>query len=360
MARSRPPLPLYGEEHRLTLPTHTPKPTDEAAAAEQQSSVMKATIAVIGIFWSFSYFAILQEDVYKKEYGGQRFTYTFFILLFERATNSLVAFVGMKMMGSSPFKAPVREISISGTTQMFAMGASNEALRYVSYPTQVLGKSCKMVPVFVAGILLANKAAEYALGDYLQVLIVTLGVCVFNFGGPAKEAGGDSAYGLILILLSLCMDGATGGLQDRVKLKTKEINHDDDAKITMFESMFYTNASGAAVAFALCLATGQGSGGLAFILRSPELLMAIALFAVMSAFGQCFVFFTINEFGPLWLTTLTTTRKIFSTVYSVFRSPDNRLSGLQWVGCGLVFAGIIMETVRKNMKSKPKTKALVA
>jgi len=46
---------------------------------------------------------------------------------------------------------------------------SNEALRYVSYPTQVPGKSCKMVPVFVAGILLANKAAEYALGDYLHL-----------------------------------------------------------------------------------------------------------------------------------------------------------------------------------------------
>ena len=29
-----------------------------------------------------------------------------------------------------------------------------------------------------------------------------------------------------------------------------------------------------------------------------------------SAFGQCFVFYTINEFGPLLLTTLTTTRKV--------------------------------------------------
>ena len=51
------------------------------------------------------------------------------------------------------------------------------------------------------------------------------------------------------------------------------------------------------VAFTLCLITGQLAGGIAFILRSPELLVAISLFATMSAFGQCFVFFTINEFG---------------------------------------------------------------
>ena len=34
---------------------------------------------------------------------------------------------------------------------------------------KVLGKSCKMVPVFIAGIAIANKAAEYSFMDYLQV-----------------------------------------------------------------------------------------------------------------------------------------------------------------------------------------------
>ena len=34
--------------------------------------------------------------------------------------------------------------------------------------------------------------------------------------------------GLGLIALSLCMDGTTGGLQDRVKKSTKEINREID------------------------------------------------------------------------------------------------------------------------------------
>jgi len=297
---------------------------------------------------------------YKKDYDGERFTFTFFILLCERGMNSLVAFLGMKYVGASSYRVPIREIVISGTTQMLAMGSSNEALRYVSYPTQVLGKSCKMVPVFVAGILVANKASEYTIMDYIQVAIVTIGVSIFNFSRPAKAGGDDSFYGLILIGVSLCMDGATGGLQDRVKTKTKEINHDDEAKISMFESMFYTNISGAGVALILCLLTGQFFAGLAFILRSPSLFLAIFLFASLSAFGQCFVFYTINEFGPLWLTTLTTTRKIFSTVYSTFRSPENSLSSMQWFGCGMVFAGILLETARKRMASTAKSTSLKA
>ena len=74
-----------------------------------------------------------------------------------------------------------------------------------------------------------------------------------------------------------------------------------------------------------------------------------------SALGQCFVFYTINEFGPLWLTTLTTTRKIFSTVYSVFRSPDNSLATMQWVGVALVFGGIIMAEGRKVLSGPKKS-----
>ena len=33
---------------------------------------------------------------------------------------------------------------------------SNSSLKHVNYPTQVLGKSCKMIPVLVAGTLFGS------------------------------------------------------------------------------------------------------------------------------------------------------------------------------------------------------------
>ena len=62
-----------------------------------------------------------------------------------------------------------------------------------------------MVPVMAGGLLLGGKS--YTLFEYLQVALITGGVVVFNFGG--KKKGGDaadSAYGLVLIALSLLMD----------------------------------------------------------------------------------------------------------------------------------------------------------
>ena len=62
-----------------------------------------------------------------------------------------------------------------------------------------------------------------------KVAVVTAGVVVFNFGAPVKKGhggGSDSTYGLALIAFSLFLDGLTGGLQDRVKKTTIEINPD--------------------------------------------------------------------------------------------------------------------------------------
>ena len=317
---------------------------------------LKLAFAVGGIFFSFSYFAVLQEDVYKKKYGEEqeKFAYTFLALVVERGINALVALVGVLVLGGSGLKIPHTDIFNSGVSQMLAMAASNEALRYVSYPTQVLGKSAKMVPVMAGGLIIGGKS--YSLSEYTQTALVTIGVCVFNFGGKSKKGGGDSTYGLTLILISLVMDAVTGGLQDKVKAKTKTLNAEaKGAKPTMHESMLYTNLSGCLVAGVLAALAGHLTDGVAFCLKYPEVMNALVIYSLASAVGQNFIYYTITQFSPLLLTTVTTTRKIFSTLYSVFRDPSNSLSTMQWSGCGLVFFGLFIEVGGKYLGggSKP-------
>lgn len=237
---------------------------------------------------------------------------------------------------------------------MLAMAASNEALRYVSYPTQVLGKSCKMVPVMVGGLLLGGRT--FKLLQYVQVLVITAGVVVFNFGAPGaggKGGGGDSTYGLTLIFISLVMDAVTGGLQDKVKAGCKKLNGGDaHAKPSMHESMLYTNISGTVVALALAVGTGQLVSGFAFCTAHPEVARAILMYSLASAVGQNFIYYTITQFDALLLSTVTTTRKIFSTVYSVMRNPENSLNAAQWTGCGMVFAMLGLEVAENYVHAK--------
>ena len=329
-------------------------------------------IAVAGIFGGFSFMAVKQEDVYKTAFGkteasaGEKFAFTFFALAAERGINALVALLGVLAFGGSGNKIPHMEIFNSGVSQMLAMATSSEALRYVSYATQVLGKSCKMVPVMAGGIILGGK--KYSMAQYGQVLLVTIGVLVFNFGGKSKKGADDSTYGLLLISASLLFDMVTGGLQDKVKASTKKLNNNDKAKTSMFESMLWTNVSGCLVAVGIGAYLGHITGGLDFCTKYPEALTAITIYSLASAVGQVFIYYTVTEFGPLLLTTVTTTRKIFSTLYSVFRNPKSciwgavagcltmmeLLTAMQWAGCGLVFLGIFIEVGEKYMgASKP-------
>ena len=341
-----------------------------ARGASRVPTEAKLVFAVAGIFFAFGAFAVLQEDVYRTSYAGERFSATFLVLIVERGVNTAVGAVGAFLLARSgrgdasadrvrsrsepKTRVPVAAIATSGVSQMLAMAFANEALRFVSFPTQVLGKSCKMIPVMIGGVVAGRK---YRASQYAQVAVVTAGVVAFNLGKPRRGHAGapvaeDSAYGLALIAASLAMDLVTAALQDRVKTATARLNPDRARpKTSMFESMLWTNAGGACAAFLLAAGTGQLGTGLAFCARHVAAARNVAFYALASVIGQLFVYFTITEFDPLVLSTVTTTRKIFSTVYSAARSPAAALTRAQWGGCAAVFAAIAWETLEKYRRA---------
>jgi UDP-galactose transporter B1 len=67
------------------------------------------------------------------------------------------------------------------TSYIGAMFSSNAALAYVDYPTQVLGKSCKMIPVMLTGVLFHGK--KYKWRQYLAVSAITFGMTLFSLIG---------------------------------------------------------------------------------------------------------------------------------------------------------------------------------
>ena len=344
-----------------------------ARGASRVPTEAKLVFAVAGIFFAFGAFAVLQEDVYRTSYAGERFSATFLVLIVERGVNTAVGALGALLLARSggderdrkrspsekKTRVPVAAIATSGVSQMLAMAFANEALRFVSFPTQVLGKSCKMIPVMIGGVVAGRK---YRASQYARVAVVTAGVVAFNLGKPRRDARSpshsgapvaeDSAYGLALIAASLAMDLVTAALQDRVKTATARLNPNQTRpKTSMFESMLWTNAGGACAAFSLAAGTGQLGSGVAFCARHAEAARNIALYALASVIGQLFVYFTITEFDPLVLSTVTTTRKIFSTVYSAARSPAAAMTRTQCSGCAAVFAAIAWDTLEKYRRA---------
>ena len=72
-----------------------------------------------------------------------------------------------------------------------------------------------------------------------------------------------------------------------------------------------------------------------------------------SAIGQSFIFYTVATFDPLVCSTVTTTRKIFSVLLSIFTKGHN-LSTSGWAGISLAISGILSEMQAKYSASRAR------
>lgn len=210
------------------------------------------------------------------------------------------------------------------------MVSSNSALQFVNYPTQVLGKSCKPIPVMLLGVTLLKK--KYPLAKYLCVLLIVAGVALFMYK-PKKGGGAEEhtvGYGELLLLLSLTLDGLTGVSQDHMRAHYQTGSNHMMLNINLWSTLLL----GAGLLF-----TGELWEFLRFAERFPTVIYNILLFGLSSALGQSFIFMTVVYFGPLTCSIITTTRKFFTILASVILFA-NPISAMQWVGTVLVFLGL--------------------
>ncbi|KAL9938999.1 hypothetical protein V8E36_001812 [Tilletia maclaganii] len=264
------------------------------------------------------------------------------------------------------------------------------SLRHISYPTMILGKSCKLVPVLLMNLLLyRRKIAGY---KYAVVGLVTLGISIFMlFGheggtaGAAKKSSSkkhappasSSIYGLLLLTANLLADGATNSTQDEifsnyilsgpqmmlamnacsVVLLTASLLVPNPAallaRVPIVGGLLPVLGVGAGLLGGGAKATNELDTALAFIHRHPEVLRDILAYATAGALGQIAIFETLERFGSLTLVSITVTRKLFTMLLSVVVY-KHVLSPLQWIGVLVVFFGIGIEAREKRREGLAK------
>lgn len=230
----------------------------------------------------------------------------------------------------------------SSLTYLLAMVTSNMALRWVPYPTQVVGKSAKPIPVMILGVLIGNK--RYDLKKYICIIMIVIGVALFMFKDGKKSSVNEETIGLgeLLLFLSLSMDGLTGAIQDRMRAASAPSGK---------QMMLGMNGWSTIMLTIPLIATGEFMEFVAFAAKYPYLWMNLGLLALTGALGQLFIFVMVSGFGPLSCSVVTTTRKFFTVLCSVILF-GNVLAVRQWFGAVLVFAGLFADMM---IGKKPQT-----
>jgi solute carrier family 35 (UDP-galactose transporter), member B1 len=309
---------------------------------------LQLLIGAGGIYASFLTYGKLHEQIFKYEDAdGERFKLAFFIQLIESIFSVLISTLMLKWKGRQK-NLPLTLFAKSGVCQVLAKSCTSLALaNALSFPVVTLAKSGKMVPVMIGSILIGQKS--YSLKQYLSVAAIILGTVIVTMdqkkGGSNKD---DSFWGLLFIVASLSFDGLVGGIQFDIQ---NECAKRGIAKVAPFDFMFWTNLFMACTAALICITPTNSSSpellrGITYVAANPIILHKIVLFALCSSVGQSFIFYTISNFDSLTNTTITTTRKIFSTVLSIL-TEGHSMSGVGWGGLAVASAGISMEIVEK-------------
>ncbi|XP_050406369.1 solute carrier family 35 member B1 [Patella vulgata] len=325
--------------------------SDVALLADPRTAKMvgvnkKLIGCALGIFVCYFYYGILQEKITKGKYGegekNEKFVYTLSLVFVQCIINVCAAYSGKRIFQKEADSTPVKLYVACSLTYLGAMLASNHALQHVSYPTQVLGKTIKPIPVMILGVLIARK--KYPLVKYLFVIMIVIGVALFMYKDNKASAKDKHEMGIgeILLLVSLTLDGLTGASQDKMRSE-----HTTKA----YSMMFYVNLCSVIWLAIALLLTGEGFAFIGFATRYPIVLFNLLSFSIASAIGQIFIFTTVTTFGPLTCSIVTTTRKFFTILASVLLF-QNPMSSKQWIGTVFVFVGLGLDSVYGKEKKK--------
>ncbi|GAA5937156.1 hypothetical protein JCM1841_005124 [Sporobolomyces salmonicolor] len=285
----------------------------------------------------------------------------------------------------SPPRRPQSASSLLRLYAFIALVASLAApfgflsLSHISFPTLLLGKSCKLVPVMFMNIVLYRR--KFPLHKYALVALVTVGIwafMAFKEAKPGKAHGGSvkdssSLLGLALLGINLLLDGVVNATQDHVFRSYSPL---DGPQMMFFMNAFATLFMLLALVFPLVLTPSfllpahalahpqqhfnELGSALSFIASHPSIKPDVFLFGLTGSIGQLFIFATLSLYGSLTLVTITVTRKMATMLLSVFVF-DHKLTAGQWIGVGLVFVAVGMEAVvarrEKAVKSGHGAKA---
>lgn len=82
--------------------------------------------------------------------------------------------------GLIPYRIPMRCYFLLAALTLGTMGFSNSSLGYLNYPTQVIFKCCKLLPVMAGSILIQGK--RYGPLDFCAAVLMCVGLTLFTLG----------------------------------------------------------------------------------------------------------------------------------------------------------------------------------
>lgn len=329
-----------------------PIPTDDVTSPSSFSqTTVKLLFCAGGLQLSYLTWGVLQERIMTKKYeelqtdGSVKevnFANSQFLVFVNRVLALIVASIVVAVTRQPRHTAPLYKYFYSSFSNIMSSWCQYEALKFVSFPTQVLCKASKIIPVMLMGKVVSKKTYPYH--EYVVAMLLSAGVSLFLLaadptGRPTSVA--TSFAGAIILIGYMAFDSFTSNWQSELFTTYK---------MSTIQMMFGTNLFSCLLTMWSMIEGGNFLSAVAFMMSHPAFCVHAFILSLASATGQLFIYYTIQSFGPVVFTIIMTIRMMLSIMLSciIYHHP---LSAQAILGVIIVFVALFLRVYARYRSS---------
>ena len=301
-------------------------------------------ITIIGIYFCYITSTVIQESLYgyrnpdSYNRGGERFESAALLLFVKSVSNFIFSNIMIYLNG-------IEKVGMSGnmaisTAILKFIGAylSIYSLNYISYPLLVLGRSVKIIPVFLSEIAVGVNIPS--MRRCISVIITTVGMILFSSGKIFNgNDSNKSIIGIGLLIISLAIDGLMSGVHSSI-LK------DNSSKNCSLSTMAFISKWQTVLSFIVMVMTSDSRRGVLFCIYNRKVLVLIVVSSLIESLGQVCIYSMIVNHGTFKTVLVTTIRKFVTILISIFVF-GHHIDKIEWFSIIVVFLGLSIYMKKK-------------
>lgn len=312
--------------------------------SERSGDAKKLIICVVGLQCSYLMWGYLQEKIMTSTYGDLKFKDSQFLVFMNRILALCMVSAYINMVKQPTHKTPLYKYSFSSFSNIMSSWCQYEALKYVSFPTQVICKASKTLAVILMGKVVSRK--KFPAYEYVCAALIFVGVSVFLLWNPQeteKNYTKETTFsGLVILIGYIVFDSFTSNWQGELY---------STYKMSSYQCMLGTNIFSSLFTGVSLLMEGMLFSNLLLCLSHPQLAYDVLGMSVFSMTGQFFIFYCIETFGPVVFTIIMACRQVLSIIVSCFMF-GHPLTAQSFLGALIVFIAIFLRIYAKQRSSR--------
>ncbi|EGI66733.1 Adenosine 3'-phospho 5'-phosphosulfate transporter 1, partial [Acromyrmex echinatior] len=326
----------------LDSPTYVPNASTHIQRTFTQDALL-LIYCFLGLQISYLTWGYLQEKIMTQEYedasgSKARFQDSQFLVFVNRILAFLMSGLYLLIQRQPQHKTPLYKYAFCSLSNIMSSWCQYEALKYVSFPSQVLAKASKIIPVMVMGKIVSHTSYEYY--EYVTAILISIGMTLFMLDSSDhnKNNGATTLSGVILLGGYLLLDSFTSTWQNALFIDYGVTSVQMMCAVNMFSCLLTAMSLFQQSSFPLIFS---------FMTTYPRFIIDCLLISICSASGQLYIFYTISKFGSITFVIMMTIRQGLAILLSCLIY-HHEITVIGVFGILLVFGSVFLRIYCNN------------